>query len=456
MTGKLFFEIKDMGIGIHKEDLPKLFEAFSQFNTSKTRNIVGTGLGLSISKTFIEMMGGDIIVDSEYGQGTTFTVIIPLVQGNKDKVRYEEKLEDVQKIYAPDASVLVVDDNKFNLKVAVGFLNLYKIKTTTASSGKKAIAMVQRCEFDIVFMDHMMPEMDGIEATNEIRKLGGKYKQIVIIALTANAIKGAEEMFLESGFNDLVTKPIEVRELNEALERWLPSEKIKRKPESGTAELEMAMDEMTANKNDGETASFLDALAQIAEINTEIGLNHVSGQKRLYYEGMALFCKNLSTECEKMSAFLYSNDIANFSISIHAMKSMLTTIGAMRLSESAQKLETASKKKEYDYCAEHFPRLSEKLLSLHAQLLVIFPDEKDNSGHFPAVKEPGDVAHLRTYVVKALMAADDFDNDTGIEAINDLLVYDFGDEANALLHNTLMAFKNFDFDGAMENLKSIP
>jgi CheY-like chemotaxis protein/HPt (histidine-containing phosphotransfer) domain-containing protein len=396
------------------------------------------------------MMGGDIIVDSEYGQGTTFTVIIPLVPGNKNKVKYEEKLEDVQNIYAPDASVLVVDDNKFNLKVAVGLLNLYKIRTATASSGKKAITMVQRNEYDIVFMDHMMPDMDGIEATNEIRKLGGKYKHLAIIALTANAIKGAEEMFLESGFNDLVTKPIEVRELNEALERWLPPGKIKRKHKSETAEAEMTEKNMTTNKEDGEIDRFLDALGQIAEINTEIGLSHVSGVKKLYYENVALFCRNLLMECEKMSAFLNTDDISNFSISIHAMKSMLATIGTISLSESARKLETAAKKKEYAYCAEYFSRLNEKLLSLHNQLSAILPNEKDKS-----VKQPGDTASLRTHIEKALAAADDFDNDAGIEAISSLLVYDFGDETNVLLNNIHAAFKNFDFDNAEKGLKAV-
>jgi signal transduction histidine kinase len=191
-TDKLFFEIKDTGMGIHKEDLSTLFDAFAQMDTSKNRSIVGTGLGLSISKTFIEMMGGNIIVDSEYGQGTIFMVMIPLVPGNKSNVKYEEKFDDVQNIIAPGANVLVVDDNEFNLKVAVGLLLLYRIEAYTASSGKEAIDMIQHSEFDVVFMDHMMPEMDGVETTNEIRTLGGKYKQIPIIALTANAIKGAE------------------------------------------------------------------------------------------------------------------------------------------------------------------------------------------------------------------------------------------------------------------------
>jgi CheY-like chemotaxis protein/HPt (histidine-containing phosphotransfer) domain-containing protein len=450
---KIQFEIKDTGMGIRKEDLPTLFDAFAQVNASENRGIVGTGLGLSISKSFVEIMGGNIIVDSEYGQGTTFMVMIPLVPGNKNKVKHEAKLEDVQNIYAPQASVLVVDDNEFNLKVAVGLLELYKISAKTASSGKEAIDMVRQSEFDMVFMDHMMPEMDGVETTGEIRKLGGKYKQLAVVALTANAVKGAREMFLENGFNDMVTKPIDVRELNSALEKWLPPEKIKRKPESETVMTGAEMSAEAANEEGAEIVRFLDGLGQIAEINTEIGLGYVSGVKRLYYKGVALFHKNLLTECEKMSAFLNDSNIANFSISVHAMKSTLATVGAVSLSESALKLETASKKKEYDYCVQYFPQLKEKLLSLHKQLSKIFIDEEDNAGNFPVVKKPGDADILRTHIEKALAAAADFDGDAGIEAINSLLAYDFGEETNALLESAMEAFKNFDFSGAIESLE---
>jgi CheY-like chemotaxis protein len=302
----------------------------------------------------------------------------------------------------------------------------------------------------MVFMDHMMPEMDGVEATTEIRKLGGKYKHLAIVALTANAVKGAKEMFLENGFNDMVTKPIDLRELNRALEKWLPPEKIKRKPESETTAAEMTEAEILSDEEDAETARLLDALGKIDEINTEIGLDYVSGIKRLFFANVVLCHESLLTECEKITAFLNNEDLANFSISIHAMKSMLATIGAMSLSESALKLETASKEKDFNYCVQNFPELKEKLLSLHAQLSAIFPDEEVDSE-----KKPGDAAFLQTQIAKALSAAENFDGDAGIEAINSLLAYDFGDEINLALQNAMAAFKNFDFSGAVESLGKI-
>jgi CheY-like chemotaxis protein len=304
----------------------------------------------------------------------------------------------------------------------------------------------------MVLMDHMMPEMDGVEATNEIRKLGGRYKQIAIIALTANAIKGAEEMFLENGFNDLVTKPIEIRDLNMALEKWLPPEKIMRKEESTepeAAKLEKLPDN-PVDDEDKEITFFLDILGHIPEINAEIGLSHFSRMKKLYYESVALFHKKLLAECEKMSGFLNASDISNFSISVHAMKSILATIGAVSMSELALKLETASKKKEYNFCVQYFPELREKLLSLYESLSLIFTVEKDD-----IEKEKGDTAYLHTHIAKALTAIDDFNNDAGIEAINNLLAYDFGDETNVLLEKAMAAFRNYDFDGAAETLEAI-
>jgi HPt (histidine-containing phosphotransfer) domain-containing protein len=151
-----------------------------------------------------------------------------------------------------------------------------------------------------------------------------------------------------------------------------------------------------------------------------------------------------------MTAFLNAGDLSHFSISVHAMKSMLAAIGAVVLSELALKLETASKKKEYNYCVEHFPRLNQELLSLHGRLSVIFPDEKDDS-----VKESGDTAYLQENVAKALAAADDFNGDSGLEAIHNLLAYDFGDETNVLLHNAMAAFKDYDFDQAFQSLKAV-
>ncbi|MCL2500309.1 MAG: response regulator [Defluviitaleaceae bacterium] len=224
--GSLIFKIEDTGIGIREEEQSKLFSAFEQADKTKNRNIVGTGLGLSISKSFVEMMGGTLSVKSVYGQGSVFTVTVPAVLGCMEKIEEKIAINESHTIHAPDAKVMVVDDTVFNLKVVCGFLGMLDINSFPVKSGEMAIELIQKDDYDIIFMDHMMPEMDGIETTARIRAMGGKYELLPIIALTANAIQGMREMFLANGFNDYLSKPVNTGELVRILENWLPPQKI--------------------------------------------------------------------------------------------------------------------------------------------------------------------------------------------------------------------------------------
>jgi len=437
---KLKFEIKDSGMGIRKEDLPKLFNTFQRLETEKSHNIIGTGLGLSISKTFVEMMGGQIIVDSEYEQGSVFLVIIPILEGNKEEVKLKKGLEDGQTLLAPDARILVVDDNEFNIKVAEGLLGLFKINVQAAYSGKEAIDMVQKNNYDLVFMDHMMPEMDGVEATNIIRKIGDKYKKLPIIALTANAVQGAKEMFLSNGFNGFISKPIDMQEMYKILKEWLPTEKI-----------EIKKDEKKEASKDKTQSEFISTINKINDINTEIGLERVSGMEDMYKETLELFNNKIAADCDIMSDKLNNGDIKGFSILIHAMKSGLSTIGAMGLSDTALRMETASKNNDIEFCSQRFPLFKSKLLSLNEKLSVIFPNKTETE----TKKKKGEMDYLITNIEKALSAADDFDGDTSLNIINDLLNYDFGAQNNDALEKAATALKDFNFDAAAEELNKL-
>jgi CheY-like chemotaxis protein len=436
---KLTFEIKDSGIGMRKEDLPKLFTTFQRIETEKNRTIIGTGLGLSISKTFVEMMGGSIIVDSEYEQGSVFMIIIPIVLGQKEEVKSNKDLLEGHTLVAPDAKVLVVDDNEFNIRVAEGLLSLFKIDAQKASSGKEAINLVQNNDYDIIFMDHMMPEMDGVDATGIIRKLGGKYKSLPIIALTANAVQGAKEMFLSNGFDGFISKPIDIQEMYKILKEWLPLEKIQIKKEKPIEE---------KHETDNE---FLSELYKIDEIDVEIGLKRVSGMENMYRETIGLFNEKLVPDCIGMYDKLNYGDISGFAISVHAMKSALSTIGAMSLSEAALRLETAAKGNDFDFCVQRFPVFRNKLLKLHNDLSVVLQDDAETEKK----KISGDTAFLKEQIEKALEAASDFDSDAGLKAINDLLTYDFGEQNNASLESAAAAFKDFNYDAATEQLNKL-
>jgi signal transduction histidine kinase len=235
----LSFYIQDTGIGIRKEDLPKLFSDYNQVDTRANRKIEGTGLGLSITKKFVELMGGEITVESEYGKGTTFRVRIR--QGFVDdktigmetveslrNFRYLDKKKRAQgKMQRADlsyAKVLVVDDFPTNLDVAAGMLLKYKMRVDCVMSGREALERITAGEpvYNAIFMDHMMPGMDGVETTGRIRALGTDYaKNIPIIALTANAVAGNEQMFLENGFNAFLAKPFNVMNLDSVIQRWV-------------------------------------------------------------------------------------------------------------------------------------------------------------------------------------------------------------------------------------------
>jgi signal transduction histidine kinase/CheY-like chemotaxis protein len=225
--GILRFDVKDSGIGIRNEDKDKLFRPFEQLDTRRNRNVVGTGLGLAICYRLCRIMGGDLWLESEYGVGSTFSVSLPY---NQARENIEGASAEAPKEFsAPGVKALVVDDIEINLDVAGAMLNSFDISADLAQKGVLALEMAKENPYDIIFMDHMMPGMDGIEATRRIRELGDLYKAVPIIALTANVINGAEAMFLENQFNDLLAKPIEFASLNLCLRKWLPKEKIHEK-----------------------------------------------------------------------------------------------------------------------------------------------------------------------------------------------------------------------------------
>ena len=228
-TELLHIEVRDTGCGIKEEDLGKIFENFSQVDAKRNRTVEGTGL--SITRHLVALMGGTIRVESVYGEGTTFILELPqtivdrrtLNEVPKEIVSEEDEIKTFQ---AEDCRVLVVDDNLVNRKVAKGFLRPYGLMIDEADSGQKSIECVRETRYDIIFMDHMMPGMDGIEAVQRIRRECGENGTLpVIIALTANAMEGVREMFLENGFQDFITKPLDKKALNETLKKWIPEQK---------------------------------------------------------------------------------------------------------------------------------------------------------------------------------------------------------------------------------------
>ncbi len=238
----LRFRVSDTGIGMKQEDLDRLFSPFERIDEKRNRTIEGTGLGMSITRQLLALMGSKLDVESVYGEGSTFSFAIEqdvvkwegvgslacsLQQNNEKRKAYRELF------HAPDARVLVVDDTPVNLTVIKGLLKKTRVQVVTAESGREALSKASREAFDVVFIDHMMPNMDGIETLRELRKLP-EFTDKPCIALTANAISGAREMYLKAGFSDYLSKPVDGAKLEKLLKAYLPPEKV-REPATAAA-----------------------------------------------------------------------------------------------------------------------------------------------------------------------------------------------------------------------------
>ncbi|MDE6980424.1 MAG: response regulator, partial [Lachnospiraceae bacterium] len=237
---QLDFSVKDTGQGIKKQDLEHLFNAFTQVDLKKNRGKEGTGLGLAISRQLVELMGGTLLVESEYGKGSEFYFTLWEGIESEDNIgdfgevkeQPGEAGKDMFTFTLPDATILLVDDNEINREVAQALLEPFEMKIDVVSNGKEALDLVQQNHYDLVFMDHYMPVMDGVEATRRIRSLEGEYYQnLPILALTADAVQGVKEEFIAAGMNDFVSKPIAMKDITAALSRWIPEGKIRGKEE---------------------------------------------------------------------------------------------------------------------------------------------------------------------------------------------------------------------------------
>jgi len=221
----LKFRVADTGIGIMKQDYEMIFESFTQVNSKRNRDVEGTGLGLAITQRLVRLMNGTIEVESEYGVGSVFRICIPqkIAETAEESTNAVTK---IRKLHAPGVNVLVVDDNSVNLFVAKSLLEVCNIKPTCVTSGEQALKAVSKNMFDLILMDYMMPKMDGIEATKRIREQYPQYKDIPIIAFTANAVEEAIDLLLKEGMDDFLAKPLKGSELEAMLRKWLPKEKI--------------------------------------------------------------------------------------------------------------------------------------------------------------------------------------------------------------------------------------
>lgn len=343
-TELLRFRVEDTGCGIRQEDLDKIFEDFKQVDSRRNREVEGTGLGLSIVKQLVQLMKGNVEVESVYGQGTVFTVTLPqkiVCKRTLAEVPEADRCEKVQidDFVVENYKVLVVDDNLINRKVAIGFLKNYGFDLTEAGSGPEAIELVKREKFNMIFMDHMMPGMDGVEAVRIIREeCGANGRAPVIVALTANAMEGMREKFLKCGFQDFIAKPLDRKPLNELLVRWIPGTYRKTKKEEASSR---------------EKLSFADI--RIDGVDIEEARKHHTGEVGDYLELLQLYCIDGERKCSLLQELLEKKDFNTYGIEVHGLKSASANLGIMELSVQAKEHEEAASRKDEKFISRHAP-----------------------------------------------------------------------------------------------------
>ena len=370
--------VSDTGQGVKPDDLENLFSDYAQMDMNANKSIEGTGLGLPITKMLVEMMDGSISVKSKYGEGSTFTakikqgyvndtVIGPEATKNLQELRYydENRRQSAQlkRISLPYARVLVVDDMPNNLDVTRGMIKPYKMQVDTAANGQQAIDAVRsgNVEYDAIFMDHMMPGMSGIEAVESIREIGTEYaKNVPIIALTAYALTGNEQMFLSKGFQAFISKPIERARLDAVIHRFLRDETKEKQYLEQQKEAEMSSGEnrAAAMKRVGLTRrSGIDRRVLSLGINgldTEKAIGKFDGDADLYSDILRSYVMNtppLIDRCENVTV----ENLVEYGRIVHGIKGSSRGICADEFANIAERLEKAVKDGDLDFIAQYNP-----------------------------------------------------------------------------------------------------
>ena len=382
----LVITVRDTGIGIKEEDLGKLFESFTRIEEKRNRNIEGTGLGLNLTKNLVNLMGGEVFAESTYGKGSCFTAKIPQKIADAKPMgdfgkRYQQYLstsdDDKLSFLAPDAKILVVDDVTMNLKVVKGLLKATKIQIDTAVSGSECLECVKTTPYQMIFLDHMMPEMDGVETLEHMKNLADNPNaQTPVIMLTANAIVGAKEEYIEAGFTDYLTKPIRETELLEMILKYLPEELV---CENGGQGIEKSQDaqDMEQPEAGGEGAEPLQRLEQLEGLDVKTGLTNCMNEEDFYIEMLHEFLQ--ADKASQLKHFLAEEDWDNYRTTVHALKSTSLTIGAAHLSGEAKALEMAAKEGNMDYIRSHHDGVMDEYKELTDHLKEILENGAETS-----------------------------------------------------------------------------
>lgn len=343
----LTIEVSDTGIGMRSEDMDKLFTNFERLDLKRNRSVEGTGLGLPITKNLLVAMGGDITVSSVYGEGSTFTATVGQEIVNEEQIgdyrkKYKEKLHHEvryhESFHAEDARILVVDDNEVNLKIVVGLAKNTKLQIDTALSAAEGLKLIRQHSYQLLLIDHMMPEMDGIEMLQHVKTMdGGIYKDIPAVAITANALSGAKQTYLDAGFCGYLSKPIDPERFEQIIKDNLPQEYV---TECGDGNGDTATE---GQETDGTSDPKQEEEWSILGIDIAKALSYIGGSRELYISLLQTYLDGSEERIRKLEECKNKEDIFNYDITIHGLKGISASIGADSMAIAAAGLEEACK-----------------------------------------------------------------------------------------------------------------
>lgn len=440
----LGFSVEDTGIGIRREDIEKLFAEFERIEEQRNRHIEGTGLGMSITNQLLQLMGSRLQVESEYGKGSRFHFV--LKQGIADaepigdlemRIRKQADRYTYQAAFtAPDAHILVVDDNAVNRRVFVSLLKATQIQIDEAAGGLECLEMVCQKHYDIIFLDHMMPDMDGIETLHQMMKWENyPCKSTPVVALTANAVSGAREMYLAEGFYHFLSKPINPEKLEKMIMETLPKEKVVL---------------MEKKEHSGETAE-MEELPAVDGIDWEYALLHCKDTGVLM-DTIQDFYRFADTEYMSLKQFLEileedgaeeqsAQAMEQYRIKVHSMKSSAAMIGAVSLAGVARMLEYAARDQKKERIIQLTPAFLEEWQVMKQQLAPLL---KTAAPQENGQKPEADPQMTAEYLRLLQEAMEDMDIDTADEIIQQIKRFHYPDRVLSNIEKLELAVANLD------------
>ena len=439
-NGILHFKVKDTGIGIREEDFDKLFEKFERIEKDKNRNVEGTGLGLNIASRLLNLMGSEIKVKSEYRKGSEFSfdlkqkiVNIEPMGDLEEKILQNLEKEEYQNSYiAPDAKLLVVDDNSMNRNVVAGLLKPTQIKVYQASSGEECISMLHQNTFDLVLLDHMMPGMDGIDTLRIIKKKK-LCQDTPVIMFTANAMMGEREKYINEGFQDFMTKPVNPEKLDEMVKKYLPKELLK----------EGKIEKTSPQKANAENLPFLEEF----DFGYALGLLK---SEELLMQSLENFKDLLGYIPDKLNQYFKDIEqvdaLKNYRIEVHALKSTSATVGALLLSKLARILEAAALDGEVDKIKVLHSILLEEIMKHAERVAVLFVEEK---------QEIESMDLIESYLDMLSMGLMQEDYDTADFVLEEIKKYQYSNEIQSFINELSGQVLNMESENAIDTIEKI-